>query len=582
MNSKNPLSETASELIKWLAQRGDLVSDGNQPCPNEADPNSPDCTNNHHDNDGPEPADALDQDAITAQLCLIQLLERLRSSVVATAPAVVSNEKFLLSPGLLLNDEELIAKLQIDLGMSKDRLYQLLKELGRPLNLTNRSKHHTDGSWLMELAYALRPGGRLFVERFASRRKDPKVVDMLVQQAALRGWPQAVIAIMERINEIAPEPESDEIVLQAMAEWAARLQKINPSSKDSDGSDLPSTLIDAICLMLKRLPSVPSEILEWLDHLCRLTGHDPAVRLWRLKGAQESGQLMHVFLSRPIPKGRERDEDEMHKYYGVLQRPMKLSSVPDLSAARAELDRAAPHAREITEFLIQRVAAQANSACGAIKLPNILIEGPAGCGKDYYLVLLAKVLGLPYHSHNLGGGSDNRELEGTARGWGTSYPSVITCSIADSGVANPLIGFSEIEKYQAGGHNGNSHHTLLQILEPLTARHWRDVALGVDLDLRPLNFVATANSLQGIPKPLLSRFTVVHMRNPHGSEYFEVTQSLLRDKATRRGLEYIVFDDFEWEVMERMFRLKPSIRIVGRIVDRLLDERAQGINRPRH
>jgi hypothetical protein len=138
---------------------------------------------------------------------------------------------------------------------------------------------------------------------------------------------------------------------------------------------------------------------------------------------------------------------------------------------------------------------------------------------------VAQALDLPFASLNLGGATDNRCLQGTARGWSAATPAWPIAEMARLSAPNPVLFLDEVEK--AGGQretNGRAHDTLLAMIEPESAAAWFDECLRTAADLRHALWIMAANETRGIPAPLLSRLSV-HQVEPPPVSAFEGTMA---------------------------------------------------------
>ena len=158
------------------------------------------------------------------------------------------------------------------------------------------------------------------------------------------------------------------------------------------------------------------------------------------------------------------------------------------------------------------------------RLRPLLLVGPPGVGKTWFARRLAQALDLPFASLNLGGATDNRCLQGTARGWSATTPAWPIAEMARLSAPNPVFFLDEIEK--AGGQrdtNGRVHDTLLAMIEPESAATWFDECLRTAADLRNAVWIMAANETRGIPAPLLSRLVGPPYRAAAGLTAFDGT-----------------------------------------------------------
>ena len=182
-----------------------------------------------------------------------------------------------------------------------------------------------------------------------------------------------------------------------------------------------------------------------------------------------------------------------------------------------------------------------------VRIRPLLLVGAPGTGKSHFARALAEASGCALAQIPMGGDSDNRSLAGTARGWTGAQPALPVVAMAQHRTANPIIVLDEIEKVSADRRHGNPHETLLAMLEPLTAKAWYDRCLMAAVDLRHVNWIATANTTAGIPAPLLSRFDVVCVRGPASRDAQALLWRLQCELARDWGVPVSVLPDLSPE-----------------------------------
>ena len=200
----------------------------------------------------------------------------------------------------------------------------------------------------------------------------------------------------------------------------------------------------------------------------------------------------------------------------------------------------------------------------------LLLVGLPGTGKSHFAILLAEAAGIPFVQVPMGGDSDNRSLVGTARGWTGAQPALPIMAMIQRRTANPLVILDEIEKVSPDRRNGSAHDALLGMLEPRTAGCWYDRCLMAAVDLRHVVWVATANTLDGIPPPLLARFDVVRVPAPGPGDAPALIESLRRELCRGMGLPVGMrprLDEGVVELLSRHFARTGSIRSLRRGVE---------------
>lgn len=161
------------------------------------------------------------------------------------------------------------------------------------------------------------------------------------------------------------------------------------------------------------------------------------------------------------------------------------------------------------------------------KLPPLLLCGGPGTGKTRLVSEIARIMGLPYTEIPLAGSPDAMKITGLSRYWRSAGCGLIARTFCEHEHANPIFILDEIDK--AGqSDNGRPHDAILQLLEDRTASKFRDEFLLAPIDASHASFLATANSIDSIPEPLLSRFIVIEVPELTHEDRIKVTTSIYR------------------------------------------------------
>nr|WP_315263109.1 AAA family ATPase [uncultured Limnohabitans sp.] len=162
----------------------------------------------------------------------------------------------------------------------------------------------------------------------------------------------------------------------------------------------------------------------------------------------------------------------------------------------------------INDFLLPSLALS-HVRKASLQLPPTVFVGSPGVGKTLFLSALAEAFHLDFERVNLETSQASMELVGTARGWSNAQPGMLFRWLARSDFANGMFAMEELDKADDKDSKYPVVNSLLQLLEPTTARSFGDLSLPeLKLDLSKVNFVFTANTLAGIPAPVLSRVVV--------------------------------------------------------------------------
>lgn len=248
----------------------------------------------------------------------------------------------------------------------------------------------------------------------------------------------------------------------------------------------------------------------------------------------------HLVILDPIQPSNDREDQSALQRYEALRQPVPIRGLPgtdELHAIEVTLLAEFPWATQAIGDMISELRTRRLFGATELGLTPTLLVGAAGCGKTRLVRRFAEEFKVPLTSLSLAGMSDAMALQGTARGWATGQPSPLITGMLAHLTASGIVQLDEIDKsIHQTSKSPPVTSALLHFLEPENSKRYHDHFLQATCDLSKLIFIATANTLSTLPRPLLSRFRIVRVPPPHAEHFGSIARSAARDLFREWGL----------------------------------------------
>ena len=203
----------------------------------------------------------------------------------------------------------------------------------------------------------------------------------------------------------------------------------------------------------------------------------------------------------------------------------------DISVAQRILDRDHDGLQKVKQRILEYLAVKQQSP--ELNGQILCLVGPPGVGKSSVAASIATAMNRKFVRVALGGIRDEADIRGHRKTYVGSMPGRIVSAISQSGVTNPLILLDELDKLTRDAH-GDPSSALLEVLDPEQNRSFRDHFMEIPIDLSDCVFIATANTLETIPTPLLDRVEIIELSSYSKEEKLKILRHHLLPKQLRR------------------------------------------------
>ena len=258
--------------------------------------------------------------------------------------------------------------------------------------------------------------------------------------------------------------------------------------------------------------------------------------LKKLKASKEVKEKIQKEIQRYRNIGMNSGESSVIRGYieTLLEMPWDKSSKDSKDIERAREILEADHyglekvKERILEFLSVRILTKKGDS------PILCLVGPPGTGKTSIARSIAKALDKKYVRISLGGVRDEAEIRGHRRTYIGAMPGRIANGIRTAGVKNPLMLLDEIDKLSSD-YKGDTASAMLEVLDGEQNVKFRDHYIEIPLDLSEVLFIATANDVQSIPRPLLDRMELIEVTSYTENEKFHIAKEHLWIKQVEKN-----------------------------------------------
>ncbi|MGL5067186.1 MAG: endopeptidase La [Sarcina sp.] len=279
--------------------------------------------------------------------------------------------------------------------------------------------------------------------------------------------------------------------------------------------------------------------------------------LARLKANMSSGQesgVIRTYLDNllDIPWGKHKKE------------------IIDIKKAKEILNEEHYGLIDVKERILDYLAVKKLSK--SLRSPVICLVGPPGVGKTSIASSIAKSLNKDFVRVSLGGIKDESEIRGHRKTYVGAMPGRIVESIKKSGSMNPVFLLDELDK-MSSDYKGDPSAAMLEVLDTHQNNAFRDHYLELDVDLSAVTFIATANTLDTIPRPLLDRMEIIDVSGYTYEEKFNIAKKYLIPKVLKEhgvSKEIVKISDSTINEIVNYYTRESGVRSLDRVLAKLV------------
>jgi ATP-dependent Lon protease len=364
------------------------------------------------------------------------------------------------------------------------------------------------------------------------------------------------IQVLELRNQIANRAQTE--MSKEQREYMLRHQ-MQAIQNELGGEGADKSEIDVLRESMHKA-SLPEEVRKEVERELH--------RLERIPSASPEHQLTRTYLEL------------------LLELPWQKASTDRLDLPRAQqvLDEDHYNLKEIKERILEHLAVMKLNPNA--KAPILCFVGPPGVGKTSLGQSIARAMDRKFERVSLGGLHDEAELRGHRRTYIGAMPGRILQALRRAGVNNPVVLLDEVDKL---GHDfrGDPAAALMEILDPAQNNTFRDNYLDLPFDLSKVFFIATANALDTIPRPLLDRLEILQLTGYSEEEKIEIArQYIVPRQVEQTGLtaqQLTLPDETLRQIISHYTReagVRQLEKAIGRVARKTAVRFAEGKNEP--